>query len=268
MVDIIRSYVDRPILETRVYYEPFIGGGPVMLSVAGEPSPLEYPTFAGVKLYANDMDPNVAAFWEFMAVATDTEFEKFIQLISRKPTMEMFWEERDKEKHPRDRMTMAYHCVFFHKTTFNGMYFASPIGGKEQKSKWTVGCHYTPENLMKKLVEARKRVRGRLNVSQMDIIEYLDNVVPRDAAMYLDPPYYTVGHTLYPVAMSPDEHVALSERLRDRTNWVLSYDDCPEVRSMYDYARIVEHPMWYSSSSFSSKGICATKTELIIVPNA
>ena len=266
MVDVIRSHIDDPIIRTGVYYEPFIGGGPVMLSIAGNSIPLEYPAFSATKLYANDMDPNVAAFWEFMTVATDSEFEKFMQLISRKPTIEMFWEEREKEKHPRDRMTMAYHCVFFHKTTFNGMYFASPIGGKKQKSKWTVGCHYTPENLMKRLVEARIRVRGRLNVSQMDIIRYLEDVVPCDAAMYLDPPYYTVGHTLYPVSMSPDEHLKLSEELRGRTNWVLSYDDCPEVRSMYDYAKIYEYPMWYSSSSFSSTGECATKTELIIVP--
>ncbi|MHA2032785.1 MAG: DNA adenine methylase, partial [Candidatus Kariarchaeaceae archaeon] len=101
-------------------------------------------------------------------------------------------EELEKEKGLRTGLQKAFHCVFFHKTTFNKMYHANPIGGKKQKSKWTVDCHYTAKNIIKKIQEARQRVKGRLIMSCKDIIDFVKDV-PREHVMYLDPPYWTVG---------------------------------------------------------------------------
>jgi DNA adenine methylase len=61
----------------------------------------------------------------------------------------------------------------------------------------------------------------------------------RPAVIFLDPPYYSVGNKLYQHSLSHGDHVRLSELLRQSDHaWVLSYNDCPEIRALYSYARI------------------------------
>ena len=246
MIGPIRERLDPLIQASGAYHEIFVGGGPILLDIAAD------RRFEHVNLAANDLDHVVAAFWDVLANAPDDEFNELLALVNRKPTIEMFWAEREREKLERDRVTLAYHCVFFHKTTFNGMYRALPIGGRSQKSKWTVGCHYTPANIVKKLTEARRRVYQRLAVTSVPAIECIASI-PDGEALYLDPPYFTVGHLLYPVAMTHLDHCALADALKTRTAWVLSYDNCDAVRDLYTFARVHEIQAWYASSSFNEQ---------------
>lgn len=284
LVSQIRHFIDPLIKLTGEYYEPFIGGGPVLLDIINDPIFRDK-----VKFYVNDKDETVYSFWNFLSNSSDEDFAKLINLIDKKPTIEIFYEEREKEKLKRDELTKAYHCVFFHKTTFNGMYNGSPIGGKKQESVWKVGCHYTPKNLIKKIIEARKRVKGRLHVENKDINNYL-SIHNNNGAMYLDPPYFTMGHGLYPVNMGNKNiniHQQMASFLMLRKNWVLSYDNCSEIKEMYKWAKIELINAWYSSTSFNKKKNniilddngktvisenskiekrkCETKTELIIL---
>ena len=59
---------------------------------------------------------------------------------------------------------------------------------------------------------------------------------------------------------SKPDHIRLARLLR-RTHghWLLSYDDCPEVRSLYDWAHIVSIQATYSLVGPRQK------TELLIV---
>ena len=52
---------------------------------------------------------------------------------------------------------------------------------------------------------------------------------------YIDPPYYKKGALLYLNSFTHDKHLELSEFLNgnDKAKWILSYDDVPEIRSMY-----------------------------------
>ncbi len=274
LVKEIRQRLDHFIERSQSFHEVFIGGGPVMLDIANDPH------FNNVRLFGNDKDPNTFAFWELLSNGSDNDFNRLIDLLNRQPTIQMFWEERAKQTSPdsRDILTKAYHCVFFHKTTFNGMYFASPIGGKNQQGKWKVDSHYKAKNLVNKISEARRRVKGRLQMFSIDICEYLDSL-PDGHAFYLDPPYYSVGSTLYSVFMQESEHQKMADQLKTKSNWVLSYDDIPQTNKLYSFANIERIVTWYSSSSFNmkesnknvdKKGIekhkCERKSELIITP--
>ncbi|KKL03797.1 hypothetical protein LCGC14_2622550, partial [marine sediment metagenome] len=67
------------------------------------------------------------------------------------------------------------------------------------------------------------------------------------ALVYLDPPYFEKGGQCYKHSFSEEDHVRLATALRDTHHqWVLSYDDCPEVRDLYSFARIQELPVNYS----------------------
>ncbi len=74
--------------------------------------------------------------------------------------------------------------------------------------------------------------------------------VPKDAMLYLDPPYFTArkqynGHKGF-------DHGLLRKMLQSRTSWVLSYDDCPQVRNMYKGFKIIKVAACKKSSIISS----------------
>jgi len=78
-----------------------------------------------------------------------------------------------------------------------------------------------------------------VTVDHADVIETLHRH-PKVFA-YLDPPYFVTGHRLY---LETVDHNALAAALRRRKSpWVLSYDNCPEVRELYTGYRF-EFPRW------------------------
>jgi DNA adenine methylase len=258
VLPMLHGYLDPLLKGARGFHEVFVGAGPLLLSVAER--------FPDLRLFANDLDPNVSSFWAVLADTDNTDFDALMGRLDIVPTIEMFWQERFRSTCPdRTRVEKAFHCVFFHKTTFSGMYLASPIGGKEQTGKWKVGCHYTAPLIIKRMKEARRRVVGRLNVAGQHVKDYLPWVDERDV-LYLDPPYYVAGPQLYAVAMKHKEHVQLAESLKAvKAQWVLSYDSHPVIENLYQWADIRREGFRYSSSSFSEEGKWKEKTEFVIM---
>jgi DNA adenine methylase len=82
--------------------------------------------------------------------------------------------------------------------------------------------------------------------------------------VYADPPYWVKGDMLYPEQMSSKDHETLAFLLLDRHNWVLSYDDCPEVRAMYQDCKIIDLSARYCING--KKDNWEHKNELLIVP--
>ena len=67
--------------------------------------------------------------------------------------------------------------------------------------------------------------------------------------LYVDPPYYEKGKGLYPVSMTPEDHVKLAATLRETgASWILSYDTCPFVKEMYTGFPAMEINARYSVS--------------------
>jgi hypothetical protein len=64
--------------------------------------------------------------------------------------------------------------------------------------------------------------------------------------------------------MSKDLHTYMAKILDQRTNWVLSYDDCPEVRSLYANHQISNVDARYCIDG--EKKDWKKTNELIIVP--
>lgn len=254
----LHGYLDPLLVGARGFHEVFVGAGPLLLSVAER--------FPDLLLFANDLDENVSSFWTILADSDETAFNALLGRLDIEPTIEMFRAERERSKAPdRTRVEKAFHCVFFHKTTFSGMYLASPIGGKDQTGDWKVGCHYTAPLIIKRMKEARRRVVGRLSVAGQHVKNYLTCVNERDV-LYLDPPYYVAGPQLYAVAMQHEEHVQLAESMKAvKAKWVMSYDSHPIIEGLYDWADVRREGFRYSSSSFSEEHKWKEKTEFVIM---
>ena len=81
--------------------------------------------------------------------------------------------------------------------------------------------------------------------------------------IYFDPPYYEKGRELYLNFFTHNDHVRIRseiEQLRD-IDWVITYDDCPEILDLYS-GHICRRMQWNYSAATKR-----TVNEIVIFPN-
>jgi len=78
----------------------------------------------------------------------------------------------------------------------------------------------------------------------------------KDVLLYVDPPYYLPPkHKHYRYGFEPEDHIRLSEELRQtRHKFFLAYDDCPEIRALYRWAHIWPVEFFYRVDNASARG--------------
>ena len=253
LLPIIMEYLNPLIQKHNSFIDVFVGGGSVLLEVAQK-----YPK---IKLYANDKDYWMYCFWSIVAGNDSNKLNSLLNMVGCQPTLELFYKLR--EIKTKDDVECAYRAIFFNRCCFSGILSSGPIGGKNQKSKYTVDCRYNSNKLKEKILQCHSLLKDRTQVDNKDVIHYEQLNLTNEPA-YLDPPYIEAGKSLYFEYMSKDEHKYLGYILSDRKNWVLSYDDCAEIRYIYSKKSIIDLPARYCING--KKNNWESKNELIIIP--
>lgn len=221
-----------PRSDKQPFAEPFVGGGSIVLAVAKRDR--------NRKLYINDLDPWVSSFWETV-VDDQSSFDDLVKAVGKKPTISQFKNLRDKFA-PQDFFLRglsspeeaAYNALFFNRTTFSGIFSSGPIGGDNQEgSDWKIDCRWNPGRLQEELHAARAVMLDRTTITCTDF-EMFFNGIPKNSFIYADPPYYKQGDALYGASMGgPAGHRRFYDALTKFPSWLLSYDNCEEIREMY-----------------------------------
>ena len=82
------------------------------------------------------------------------------------------------------------------------------------------------------LQEVSKRL-NKVVIENVDFERLVKTYDRESALFYLDPPYYE-AEKYYPDRFMPEDHERLRDALtRIRGKFILSYNDCPEIREMY-----------------------------------
>ena len=255
------------------YREPFFGGGSIGLKALSDNRDI-------TKLWINDKDIGIACLWTSVIKYHDDFKERVCRF---RPSVEAFYELREElttvSKMPaeRDRIVdLGFKKLAVHQTSYSGLGTKSggPLGGAEQKSRYKIGCRWSPDYVCKKLdrlhdLFATAEVRGNC-CTNLDFADVIEDTHCR-GLLYLDPPYYIKGNDLYQHGFTDEDHERLANALRDTEHaWVLSYDDCHEVRQLYRWATIEPLDVNYSITAIKDKDtgnrLSRTKTELLICP--
>lgn len=234
--------------------EPFAGG-------AGASLMLLYleETHA---IHINDADPAIHDFWW----AATHRSSAFVQKLLRTPVSVDEWQrQRTIYRSVRrvSRLDRGFAAFYLNRCNRSGIIQdGSLIGGLEQTGAWKLDARFNKPALLGRL-EKLAEYRSRIGVSCTDGLTFIEDLDPASTFFFVDPPYFHKGPTLYLNSLDADYHARLATRLRSMSEaaWVLTYDDCAEVRAMYGgWANVHPFSLRYSASE-RRKG-----RELLVTP--
>lgn len=256
------------------YREPFFGGGSIGLKFLQDKQDLK-------RMWINDFDPGISCLWT--ALIKNPDFLKDL-VVKFNPTTEAFYKFKKEltDKPPQftsDTIIVNYGFkkLAIHQISYSGLGTKSggPLGGEKQSSDYKIDCRWSPKYICKKIDILHNRF-SKISIREDKCTDFdfekliLDET--HDAIIYLDPPYFDKGKDLYQYSFTNNDHQRLAEMLKKtKHQWVLSYDDCEEIRAFYDWADIeLIHEVGYSITATKNKTtgerVSRTKSELLIMP--
>lgn len=221
------------------YAEPYAGGAGAGL----------YLLFRGysTELHLNDIDRGVVSFWR--AILSHTE--KFAKAIEKIPLTVAQWDKQKKTlRSAHMGFELGFAFFYLNRTNRSGIMNAGVIGGREQTGEWLIDARFNRRELADR-VRSVGRMKRHITVTRLDALDFIDRRTedaPAKGLVYLDPPYFEKGQDLYPNFYSPDNHAAIAKRLHSfRQPWMMTYDDCPEIRHLYRRSTVLDSELSYSA---------------------
>ena len=240
LVPLLKMLISKAHREGATYIEPFAGGAGVALALLME----------GVvsQIVINDYDMAVSSFW----MAIKNEPFRLIELIDNTPiTINEWFRQRDIYQNARGYdVEFAFATLFLNRVNRSGIITGGPIGGYKQDGNWKLDARYNKKTIINRILDV-SRHKNAITVHNQDIIRFVDLVLPKyaeNAFVYFDPPYYYKSKKLYKNALSIDDHAHIAEKILERVKcpWVLTYDDVPEIRTLYREKEIRNIDLNYS----------------------
>ena len=258
---IVQSLTDRLAPSTEEYREPFVGGGSVALQFME--NHLGIPN-----VWLNDRDAGITSAWR---ATRDAPAELRDLVVKFEPTVAAFNEYKQRLTGtlsvPNELAAIVqtgFEKVALHRISYSslGTMAGGPRGGYKQTTHAKIDARWKPDKVQQRIGEVHELLASRNTRITNQDFEAVIRDASRPAIIYCDPPYWHQGNALYQHGFSYEDHERLARALRDTPHqWVLSYDDCDEVRNLYGWAHITTISVRYSVTK------SRTETELLILPD-
>ncbi len=213
--------------EKVVLVEPYAGGAGASLALLFAEKVEE--------IVINDLDRAIFTFWKI--AVSDTDY-----LINKIRRTEVSIKEWKKQKaiyiSTKNERKLAFATLFLNRTNRSGIMNGGPIGGTKQSGVWKVNARFTKKTIIDRL-EKIKEFRNKIEVCNLDGIELLKKLEERKNKkqyfIFLDPPYFQKGQSLYLNHYNNKDHENLSEFLVKSSfkKWIMTYDDVPYIKNLY-----------------------------------
>lgn len=226
-----------PLLENYEHlYSPFFGGGSIELAFAS--------LNKEKKVYGCDLYKPVANFWSSV-IDNPLTVAKIVEK-NYPLNKETFKELQNNLPHLEDSIEMAGIFYVLNRASFSG---STNSGGMSPKH---------PRFNVNSIERLKNFKCGDVEVKHQDAFEFLESLekkIPDGKIIYLDPPYH-IKDFLYGDNGSMHKgfnHKKLSEIIKKLSDngwdFILSYNDCKEIRSLYNGFEIKQVNWKYGMSS-------------------
>lgn len=238
---ILERYLKQYPGRTRLL-SPFLGGGSFELAQAAK----------GMRVFANDLFVPLYTFWQVLKLDAKG-LHKTIQ--SRLPmTNETFLEFRNSNLDYRDPHEIAAAYFLVNRCSFSGSTFCGGYSKEAAEKR----CN---QSAVDRLLDVDLT---NVTLFNMDAVEFLRRHPEQpDTVIYADPPYYISSYVYGKDGDMHEgfDHAGFARALLGRTDWILSYNDCPYIRELYAGCRFYTESWSYGMNNNSK-----ASSELIILP--
>jgi DNA adenine methylase len=247
--DFLAALIERNNLLDCVYIEPFCGGSAVGLS-------LLFEGYAK-KIVLNDFDRVIYSFWDSVLNHTSD----LIKMINNTEFNLSTWEKAKaihKNHADFESLEVGFATFFLNRVNRSGILKAGLIGGKTQNGKWKMDARFNKSDLIKR-IEKIASLKNRIEIMNLDALECIDSIKERNnfkPIIYFDPPYYHKGPELYLNYFNHSDHLRIAQYIEriEFSPWIVSYDNCPEIREIYSFANSTDYKLNYSAGNTRIKG--------------
>jgi DNA adenine methylase len=201
-------------------------------------------------IHLNDLSRSIYAFWKSVLEDTDN----LCRLINDTPvTIESWDQQRKIQENPSEHtsLELGFSTFFLNRTNRSGIITGGVIGGKKQEGNWLINARYNKPTLIIRIRKVAQN-KNRITLHNLDAKQFIINIIPDLPArslIYFDPPYYSKGRRLYKNYYQHDDHVAIADYIKElEHNWVVSYDNQPEIRKLYERYRNLTYKLSYSAN--------------------
>ncbi len=210
------------------YIEPFAGGAGIALDL------LENDIVSQIVI--NDLDKGIYSFWRAILSETD----RFVEAVHEVPLSVEEWKKQREILLRADNkysFELGFSTFYLNRTNRSGIINGGMIGGLEQNGVWKLDARFNKDNLINRILKIAKK-KECIHLYNKDVASLIKNYLPKyekEAFVYFDPPYFKKGKQLYLNFFNEQDHVRIEKMIRESVNcdWVITYDDVPEIANIY-----------------------------------
>jgi DNA adenine methylase len=231
--------------------EPFVGGGSVFISLKQKDPEAQY--------WINDLNRDLYLFWHFAQVDLDALVEAVKEIKRDRVDGRALF---NGYKDGWDELTDFERAVRFfvlNRITFSGTIDSGGYSEQSFKGRFTDSS-----------IERLSNLRFILDNVKITNTDYEDvmHAHGEEVFIFLDPPYFSTSKSrLY--GKKGDLHQAFDhQRFADNVRrcphkWLMTYDDCPEVRELFSFANVLPWSLQYGMNNYK-QGSAGIGDELFI----
>ena len=243
LTDLLRQKIMEMPGPGRGYAEPFCGGAgaAINLLLDGDVD----------NIFLNDLDPRVYSAWTALVFETD----RFLERLKKIKVTVGEWKNQKAiatEHSNGYNFDAGFATFFLNRTSRAGIVVGSgPIGGYAQSGNWKVDARFYRDTMIKRIAAIGKQ-NDKIHLTNLPAEEFLQELKAdgrdRNTFVFIDPPYFKIGSRLYMDGMGNSGHITLAEKLKNSvvSNWLMTYDDHPEIRRLYQGFNVTELEVLYS----------------------
>ncbi len=169
--------------------------------------------------------------------------------------MEEWYRQRDICLMRNDKYSfeLGFATFYMNRTNRSGIIKGGVIGGMGQSGSWKMDARFNREELIRRIESIAER-KSDIKLYNKDINSFITRYIPlyeENTLVYFDPPYFKKGKQLYMNYFQLEDHVRIERAIRDhvKCDWIITYDDAPEIEDIYrDYSMRL-YDLNYSVSS-------------------